>query len=157
MCLGAINGKVKGGILLADSWKALYGTPQAKDVFLSVWYKLERVCLCPHEPCRPCRALASPQPQSFQLLLPGSCFLEDSGLLVVYHSLVGAQGPPNICAHNASSVLDPHMHPLFKLGLVSPHLFLSLFTLLEEPTVRCFSVLGHFVSSICHLIKLESG
>ena len=42
MCLGAINGKVKGSILLADSWKALYGTPQAKDVFLSIWYKLER-------------------------------------------------------------------------------------------------------------------
>ena len=45
--------------------------PRIKDVSVRVWYRLERVCLYPCEPCELCRAPASPQPQSFQLL-PGS-------------------------------------------------------------------------------------
>ena len=45
--------------------------PGIKDVSVRVWYRLERVGLCPCEPCELCRTPASPQPESFQLL-PGS-------------------------------------------------------------------------------------
>lgn len=92
---------IKGNILLADSWKALYRTPQAKSVSARVWYKLERVSLCrceshAPEPWGSRRVLASPQHQSFQLAATSViCLLQRNfGLLVVYHRLVGAQRPP---------------------------------------------------------------
>lgn len=40
---------VKRTVLLADSWKAHYGTPKAKYVSVGkVQYKLEGICPCPH-------------------------------------------------------------------------------------------------------------